>query len=119
MSDTTKIKIATEEIKEILRKHDLAGAISLHTPGKAYMFLHFNTSYSCAYIYDSMHMRIASKASDYATVEEHHQKVSDTANMFKMLLDAVSIIHTSLDRYSTVLDSVIHAEHGEGTFKPD
>ena len=119
MDNVTKIKVATEEIKEILRKHDLAGAVSLHTPGRAYMFLHFNTSYSCAYIYDEMHMRITSKASDYATIEEHYQKVKDTSNMFKMLSDTTGIIYASLLKYSSTLDGAIHAEHEQGTFKPE
>jgi len=118
-SESTKIKVATEEIKEILRKHDLAGAIGIHTPGQAYMFLHFNTSYSCAYIYDEKHMRIYSKSSDYATEEEHFQKVKSTSNMFKMLLDASSLLVVALQKYSSTLDGIVHATHGKGTFKPE
>lgn len=28
----TKLKVAAEEIKDILRKHDLAGVVALHAP---------------------------------------------------------------------------------------
>ena len=60
-----KLKQAAEEIKEILRKHDIAGAIGLHTPGHGEFFLHVHTSYSCAYMYedDTIRFNIASKPS--------------------------------------------------------
>jgi hypothetical protein len=48
MQYSPKLKKAMEEIKEILKKNDIAGFVVLHTPGFSEYLNHVLTSYSCA-----------------------------------------------------------------------
>lgn len=52
MQYSPKLKIAIGEIKEILKKHDIAGFVALHTPGFTEYLNHVEASYSCASIAD-------------------------------------------------------------------
>lgn len=106
-----KLKVVAEEIKEILRKHDVAGAVALHTPGYGEHFLHFNPSYSCAYMINDDEVRFYCKKSDYKTLEEHQQKIADTSNMLKLLLDLSGINFMGLEHLSRNLDSITESEH--------
>ena len=83
----TTLKIAAEEIKEVLRKHNLAAAVALHSPGHGEYFVHLNPSYSCAYMYQDNEVRFYSKAADYKTPTEQLEKQADTANMLKLLTE--------------------------------
>lgn len=106
-----KLKIVAEEIKEILRKHDVAGAIALHAPGYGEHFIHFNTSYSCAYMVNDNEVRLYSKKEDYKTPEEQLQKQADTSNMLKLLVDLTGMNFMSLEELSNMLDKKTRAEH--------
>lgn len=48
--DQARLKVARAEIEAIIQKHDLAGAVVLHTPGMAEWFYQVNPSYSCPHI---------------------------------------------------------------------
>lgn len=106
-----KLKVVAEEIKEILRKHDVAGAVALHTPGHGEHFLHFNPSYSCAYMINDNEVRFYAKKADYKTLEEHQQKIADTSNMLRLLMDLSGINFMGLEHLSKSLDSITGAEH--------
>jgi hypothetical protein len=106
-----KLKTAAEEIKEILRKHDLAGAVSLHSPGHGEHFVHLNPSYSCAYVYEDNTVRFYSKRADYKSAEEQFEKQKATSNMLIILKDTTGINFLSLDQMSTFFDEKIGAEH--------
>ena len=87
----TTLKIAAEEIKEVLRKHNLAAAVALHSPGHGEYFVHLNPSYSCAYMYQDNEVRFYSKAADYKTPTEQLEKQADTANMLKLLTETSTL----------------------------
>lgn len=46
MNFSPKLKIAADEIKEILKKHDIGGSVILHTPGYGEHVLKIDPSYS-------------------------------------------------------------------------
>lgn len=83
MSPETKLKVAAEEIKEILRKHDIAASIVLHTPGHGEFLNHILTSYSCAYQYEDESIRFYSKAKDFDSPEAQFKSQESTANMLR------------------------------------
>lgn len=106
-----KLKVAAEEIKDVLRKHDLAGAVALHSPGHGEFVLHLNPSYSCAYIYNDNEIRFYNKSTDYATVEEAKEKVMATANMLSLLADITGRNFMMINSMSETFDDLTGAEH--------
>lgn len=106
-----KLKVAAEEIKEILKKHDIAGVVGLHTPGHGEHILHLSTSYSCAYIYNDNEIRFYSKLKDYNSKEEQMQKQVDTVNMLHILTHVTGVSFMTLEGCSRKLDDKTGAEH--------
>lgn len=111
MNPETKLKVAAEEIKEILKKHDIAGAVQLHTPGHGEYFFHIHPSYSIAYLYQDDQVRIYSKRSDFKTLEEQKFKNVSTANMLRILTDITAINFSHLKTLSDEVDKITGAEH--------
>jgi hypothetical protein len=110
----TKLLTAAEEIKDILRKHDIAASIALHTPGHGEYLIHFTTSYSCVYMYEDDQVRIRSKREDYATAEEQFLAQQNTSNMLKILKDTTAINFQHLSMLSDKLDKQTGAVHTKG-----
>jgi hypothetical protein len=113
-SESLKLKIAIEEIKEILIKHDMAGAIVVHRPGEAEHYVHLNASYSCAYMISDTELRFYSKRADYNTQEEQIEKLTSTANMLNMLQEGAGRNFMFLDPLTKMFDDVTNAQHYGG-----
>lgn len=111
MSPETKLKVAAEEIKEILKKYDIAGAVQLHTPGHAEYFIHLNPSYSCAYRYNENEVRFYCKRVDFPTQEAQIQKLTDTANMLQLLTDVTAFNFGHLHALSKTINKETNAQH--------
>ena len=111
MSPETKLKVAAEEIKDLLRKHDIAASIALHTPGHGEYVNHILTSYSCAYQYNEQEVRFYSKRKDYPSLEAQLKKQESTANMLKILTDLVGRNFLMLEPMSKKFDETTQAEH--------
>lgn len=111
MKPETKLKIAAEEIKEILRNHDIAGSIVLHTPGHGEFINHFLTSYSCAYQYEDDSIRFYSKRKDYKTKEDQIKKQRDTANMLRVLMEQIGRNFMMIEPLSKKFDQLTNAKH--------
>ena len=107
----TTLKAAAEEIKEVLRKHNIAAAVALHSPGHGEYFVHLNPSYSCAYMYQDNEVRFYSKAVDYKIPTEQLEKQVDTANMLKLLTDVTAFNFGCLDHLSKQFDELTGAKH--------
>ena len=116
MSPDLKLKVVAEEIKDILKKHDVAGAIALHLPGHGEHFIHINTNYSCAYIYEDNSIHIYSKKEDYSSIQEQGEKQAKTANMFKILTDLTARNFFALETVSNTLDKTLNATHSEEVY---
>ena len=111
MSPELKLKTAAEEIKDILRKYDIAASIVLHTPGHGEFINHILTSYSCAYQYEEESVRFYCKRKDFETEEEQIKKLEDTANMLHMLLEQTGRNFMMLQPMSEKFDKLVNAEH--------
>lgn len=111
MTPETKLKVAAEEIKEILKKHDIAASVALHTPGHGEYFVHLNPSYSCAYMYNDYEVRFYSKASDFSKPETQLQRQADTSNMLKILTDITVFNFGTINHLSKVFDTLTNAVH--------
>lgn len=79
MQYSPKLKKAMEEIKAILKKHDIAGSVVLHAPGFSEYLNHINTSYSCLK-FEGDNLRFKTKGRPL----EH---INDTVNMISHLAE--------------------------------
>ncbi|PIF33010.1 hypothetical protein CLU81_3580 [Flavobacterium sp. 9] len=107
----TMLKVAAEEIKEILRKYNIAAAVSLHTPGHGEHFVHLNPTYSCAYIYNENEVRFYSKREQYNSLAEQLEKQTTTSNMLIILKQITAYNFTVLMQLSDSFDELTNAEH--------
>lgn len=89
MQYSPKLKIAMDEIKTILKKHDIAGFILLHAPGFSEYLNHVSPSYSCAKL-EPEQLRFRLKAAEVGGPEKAKQIATDTYNMITHLADMTS-----------------------------
>jgi len=111
MNGDVKLKMVAEEIKEILNKHNVAGAVVLHTPGFGEYFFHLHTSYSCAYRYEEDQVRFYSKKADFKSVEEQKKKSEDTSNMLMILTNCTATNFMHLKTMHEAFDEMTGAVH--------
>lgn len=112
MNDTEiKLKMVAEEIKEVLRRHNLAASVSLHSPGHGEHFVYMNTDYSCAYMYEDTGVRFYSKLKDYKNREEQMEKQKNTSNMLEILEQITKRNLIILYQMSEKFDKLVNATH--------
>lgn len=109
--EEVKLKIAAEEIKEILRKHDIAGSVVLHSPAYGEHFIHLNTSYSCAYMTEDHEIRMYIKKEDFQSIKEFQEKKINTANMLRILMELNGHHFLCFKQMSEAFDTATGAEH--------
>jgi hypothetical protein len=120
--DQARLKIARTEIEAVLKKHDLGGAVVLHTPGMSEFFYDVRPSYSCAWIDESVPMvRVKSKLEDYGgdrQVQRHDQAA--TANLFQGLADNMLRAGQMFSSVSRIVDRAVDViEHSPGKLIAD
>lgn len=95
MTYSPKLKKAMEEIKAILKKHDIAGFILLHDrQGFTEYLNHINPSYSCAFLQDGQ-FRVRLKTEELPGGKTQAKLLAeDTYNMVTLMTD-VLVIHAS------------------------
>jgi hypothetical protein len=119
--DQRRLKIARLEIEAILKKHDLAGVVVLHTPGMAEVFYDVEPSYSCLRINDKAgEVRVRSKLADYGgdTAAQRLGQAA-TANMAASLADSLGHVAVMFMEVAEVVDRATKAEHTETTYVAD
>ena len=116
MQYSPKLKKAMQEIKEILLKHDIAGTVTIHTPGHAEYLNHITPSYSCAKIDETTgKFELKAKKVHFAHEAERQNKLTATSNMLNLLSDVTAKNVLNLIQASEVTDKFLNAEHdGEG-----
>lgn len=115
MQYSPKLKKAAEEIKEILKRYDIAALVVLHTPGHSEFVCELQPSYSCA-SFEGNFLRIKAKKADYPTLEAWKQKATDTANMLHHLSTTCGEQVMALCELSKRVDDTIQAEYDDGGF---
>lgn len=113
MQYSPKLKMAINEMRGILSKHDIAGLIVLHTPGHSEYLLKIDPSYSCAKL-EGDGVRLQAKKKDFPTIEAWTKRVSDTSNMLNLLFEVGGHNVMGLSNVSDTLDNIVGAEHTEG-----
>lgn len=94
MQYNPKLKKAMEEIKDILDKHDIAGAVVLHTPGHGEYLFKIDPSYSCAFIdntpgVEGIRVRTRLQEDYNGDAKKRHQAQEDTVNMFDIFANLI------------------------------
>lgn len=115
MQYSPKLKKAMEEIKTILKRHDIAGMVVLHTPGHSEYLNHISPTYSCAKQEGDMIRFRAKKEDFHNNAELRDQCIADTSNMFSLISEVGSQNILGLLNVSEKFDKIINAEHGDSS----
>jgi hypothetical protein len=110
-----KLKKVMEEIKDLLKKNDIAAVVVLHTPGFSEYLLHCGTTYSCCTVNEEGIRVRAKLIEDFKGDKAMWEyKVKSTANM----LHHLAVVHgqktLTLLELSDHLDQQIGAEYDQG-----
>ena len=122
MTDKTsspKLKAVRAEIEALLKKHDVAGHVVLHTPGFGEVFAHLTPSYSkISGLLPTI--RIRSKAEDYGGDREAQRRhLEATANMVSTMATLLGQAALAFIDLSTVINTKTGAVHTDGKFTQD
>lgn len=119
--DQARLKLARTEIEAVLKKHDLAGVVVLHTPGMTEFFHDIRPSYSCAWLDEQAQMlRVRSKLDHYhgdAQAQQHDQAA--TANMLHGLAEDLNSASGMFLDMAAIADRMLRAKHTPAAFVPD
>lgn len=109
-----KLKMAMTEIKAILRKHDIAGHITLHTPGFCEYYNRIDPSYSCAFFLNN-EIRFRSRLKDHNGNEEKQKaEITNTINMVDVLSGSLGQNSLNFFRAMEVLKKHFAIESEQG-----
>jgi hypothetical protein len=110
-----KLKKAVAEIKEILMKYDIAGIVTVHTPGFSEYINHISPTYSCASLDDlSGRLELRAKKEHFKNAIDRNNSLAGTANMFRMLSESVGGQALNLLQASEAVDRALGATHENG-----
>lgn len=114
MQYSPKLKKAMEEIKAVIKKHDIAGMVVLHTPGHSEYFIALSPSYSCAKV-EHGQVRVKAKLTDFGgDKKEWTLKVTDTSNMLNLIGEVAGRTALTIMELSKQVDKAVNAEHTGG-----
>lgn len=112
MQYSPKLKMAMEEIKAIIKKHDIAAAIVIHTPGHSEYLNALNPSYSCMEYGGRGKVTFKTKSSHYGgDKKKRDQMAKDTSNMLHAIGMTAGQQAMTIIELSKFFDDFIKAEH--------
>lgn len=114
-----KMKDARAEIEAVLKKHDIAGFVTLHAGGSwGEVFWNMWPSWSIV-VGDFPAIRLKSKAADYPSLIEQRHAQEQTAQMLNHLAMSMGACSVQFLELSQVVDGVLEATHVDKGFTPD
>lgn len=114
MQYSPKLKMAAEDIKDVLKKYDIAAVVVLHTPGFSEYLFAVTPTYSCAEL-DGGRFRVKIKLSHYNDDKKMRDRfVKDTTNMMYHLSHITGTLAMNLLEASKILDETVQADHVGG-----
>lgn len=114
MQYSPKLKTAMAEINEVLKKHDIAAFVILHTPGFIEYVNKLNPSYSCALLQDGQ-MRVRLKTSELPGGKtQAKQLADDTYNMVTLMTDIMTMHAAGYIEFQKMLKAHWGGEEGRG-----
>jgi hypothetical protein len=117
--DQKRLKDARAEIEAVLKRHDIAGFVSLHGRNWGEVFWNIWPTYSIL-IGDFPAIRIKSKAADYRG--DTAKQVADqaqTAQMVHHLATSMGGCAVQFLELAGIVNAAVNAEHVDLGFKPD
>lgn len=119
--DQQRLKVARAEIEGVLKKHDLAGVVTLHTPGMTEFFYDITPSYSCVWIDEkASQLRVKSKQADYAGDKEAQVRdQAASANMIHGLAQDLLSAASMFGSLAHFVSRTLNAEHTAATYRSD
>ena len=112
MDYSPKLKSAMEQIKEILKKNDIAGFVVLHAEsGHSEYLNHLTPSYSCVSI-EGDKMKFKAYASELGK-EKAHKLQHDTYNLFTHFADVIGANALNYIRTKEQLQKILGGEDGD------
>jgi hypothetical protein len=119
--DQQRLKIARALIEGILKEHDLAGVVVLHTPGMTEFFYDVTPSYSCVWIdAAAAQLRVKSTLADYGG--DQAAQAQDRAATANMIHGIARDLHSAAGMFGIIapaIDQAFRAEHTEPVHVPD
>lgn len=115
-----KLKVVRQEIEAIIRKHDVAGFVTLHGVDAGEVFWNIWPSYSIL-SGDFPSIRIVSKAADYKGLEVKKREfdMAQTAQMIDHLGTTMGGCGLQFLELAKVLNAKLGATHEDKGFTPD
>jgi len=104
-----KLKLAMEEIKEILKRHDIAAVVHLQSQAHGEFFYHIDPSWSCATL--SPEGRFRFKADIKTKPETDKELARLTAGMLIAFWDAGRKQHEDMGKVARLLGKYMEIEH--------
>ena len=119
--DQARLKVARAEIEAIIQKHDLAGAVVLHTPGMSEWFYQVNPSYSCLHVDEQAGTaRVKSLLADHGGDRQAQLlEQACTANMVASLASELHLGAGMFNFLQRVVDQAARAAHKPANFVAD
>ena len=119
--DQQRLKLARVKIEAVLREHDLAGVVILHTPGMSEFFYDIRPSYSCCWIDEAaQELRVKSLGSHYKGDREAQMRdQAATANMMAAISDNLQSAAGMFGYAQRVVDQATRAVHKDRGFVTD
>ena len=114
MDYSPKLKKAMEQIKAVLKEHDIAAVVVLHTPGFSEYLNVLSPSYSCAEVVPGR-INFKTGSQHYNGDKAKREKmVADTSNMMHHLSTVTGKISLGLLDASAMIDRAFESEHFGG-----
>lgn len=115
MQYSPKLKMAMEEIKAIIKKHDVGAIVVLHSPGHCEYLNALEPSYSCVKIENGGKVILKTKSTHYNGDKKKRDEIATaTSNMLSALGTVGGRLSMNVLELSKVLDEHINAEHTDG-----
>jgi hypothetical protein len=110
-----EVEKALSEVKQIMDKYDISGAIVLHTPEISLSTVKIDPSWSCAKQVED-EVKIRAKLEDFGgDAVARQKKLDDTVNMFRTLRDEFVLViypyHEILERLLIKLEELNKQNH--------
>lgn len=105
MQYSPKLKTAMEEIKAILKKHDIAGIVCLHTPGFQEYLNKLDPSYSALTLQEDRFQIKGHSKHYFGNKELRDQKLAETRNMVDHFSKFAGIEFMMFDQIEKQMDA--------------
>lgn len=105
-----KLKTAAEEIKAVLKKHDIGAVVVLGSQSHTEFLIEIAPTWSCAWM-EGNFLRIRSQRSEYPSLEAQKKKLEDTVGLVMGFIDASRRNIESLEAVVALIGQKMDVSH--------